>query len=44
MKARTVILFLNQKEMTNAERHLEKLTNREPEFFYDPHTDGKDLI
>lgn len=33
-----------KKEMTNAERHLEKLTNREPEFFYDPHTDGKDLI
>ena len=33
-----------KREMTNAERHLEKLTNREPEFFYDPHTDGKDLI
>lgn len=33
-----------KREMSNAERHLEKLTNREPEFFYDPHTDGKDLI
>ena len=33
-----------KRKMTNAERNLEKLTNREPEFFYDPHTDGKDLI
>ena len=32
-----------KKEMTNAERNLEKLTNRKPKFSYDPHTKGKDF-
>ena len=32
-----------KREMTNAERNLEKLTNRKPKFSYDPHTKGKDF-
>ena len=31
-------------EMTNAERNLEKLTERKPKFFYDLHTECKDFI
>ncbi len=33
----------SKKKMTNAERNLEKLTNRKPKFSYDPHTKGKDF-
>jgi DNA-binding HxlR family transcriptional regulator len=32
-----------KREMTNAERNLEKLTNRKPKFSYDSPTKGKDF-
>lgn len=32
------------KEMTNGAKNLEKLTERKPKFFYDPHTECEDFI